>query len=287
MLKASQNSSSFSPPFVEFLHPHQAKHIKWSTSLWRKWLYSCALFQRSTGLSERQSQLLVWDIIKGELNMQTAWLSLSLPFFALLPTILPHWYWFLIQTTTNLVAKNDTDVLCYRWEVKNGPCWKKPRCWQGCVPSGSSRGEYFPFSFFSFLVTCPPWFLASPAIYVNNCNILTSTFVITSSLTLTNTLLISFLTFKNLHDYTGPMPDKLGCLHLKVSWLAALIPSAALTTFPCNPNTFTGSGNQEHRHLGWGASFCQKHDLLPKPLQNMYTLRSKRSLGWWKCSGTK
>ena len=30
---------------------------------------------------------------------------------------------------------------------KNGPCWKKLRCWQGHVPSGSSRGEYFSSSF--------------------------------------------------------------------------------------------------------------------------------------------
>ena len=108
----------FSPPFLEFLHSNQAKHIKWSTSLWGKRFYSWPLFQRSTGLRERQSQLLAWDIIKGARYANSTWCCLSLSFFCSLtyyssPLVLVSY-----KSTTNLVAKNDTDVLCYRWEVK-------------------------------------------------------------------------------------------------------------------------------------------------------------------------
>lgn len=92
-------------------------------------------------------------------------------------------------------------------------------CWQGCVPSGSSRGEYFPSAFSVSTGHLSSLVLGlSSHLPISNCNILTSTFVITSSLTFDKYSSDFLFTFKNLHDYTGPMPDKLGYLpHLKVS----------------------------------------------------------------------
>lgn len=94
-------------------------------------------------------------------------LSLSLsPFFALPLTILPHWYWFLIQTTTNLVAKNDTDVLSYRWEVKKmGLAGRNQDVGKAEFLLEALEVNIFLHLFKFPQVTCIPWLLASPAIF--------------------------------------------------------------------------------------------------------------------------